>query len=244
MEGEKMISISQKLVISAAGWAALATLVNTHLASAGILVNNVSDDARITGAFVSDFDDSLFGESTQIADQFTLAKNAEISEVFWSGQYFPDGTLLVDNFTIRFFEIVQGTVSLEPLVELNLGSVERTDSGADFFTDVFNYSATIAPFSLKQGDYLFSIVNNTPGQVDDWAWLYTQPQEFADCGLPQNSDCVYFYRSQDGEAWDGYLAGDMAFAIAGEQISVPEPSMSISIVIALGLGALAKKSKK
>jgi hypothetical protein len=55
---------------------------------------------------------------------------------------------------------------------------------------------------------------------------------------------MYFYRSQDGEAWDGYLAGDMAFAIAGEPISVPEPSMSISIVIALGLGALAKKSKK
>ena len=84
-----MISISQKIVINAAGWAALATLVNTPLASAGIIVNNVSDDALITGAFVSNFDDSLFGGATQIADQFTLNKNAEISEIFWSGQYFP-----------------------------------------------------------------------------------------------------------------------------------------------------------
>lgn len=239
-----MISISQKLIINTAGWAALATLVNTPFASAATIVNNVSDDALISGAFVSDFDDSLFGESTQVADQFSLTKNAEISEIFWSGQYFPGGTLLVDNFTIRFFEIVQGSVSLEPLVELNLGSVERTDSGVDISTDVFNYSATLAPFSLKQGDYLFSIVNNTPGQVDDWAWLFTQPQDIADCGLPQNSDCVYFYRSKDGEAWDSYFAGDMAFALAGEQVPVPEPSMTFGTIIALGLGALATKSKK
>lgn len=239
-----MASINQKLVISTAGLATLTTLVNAPLASAGIIVNNVSDVAQIVGASFSDFNGFLSGESSQTAEQFTLTKDAEINEIIWSGQYLDSGTPLVDDFTIRFFEIVQGTIFSEPLVELHLGSVDRTDSGADIFPDVFNYSATLAPFSLKRGNYLFSVVNNTAGQADDWAWLATVPQNITNCGLSQNFDCRYFFREKDGEAWEGYFPADMAFAIAGKSISVSEPSTILGTLIALGLGAISIKSKK
>jgi hypothetical protein len=238
-----MVSINQKSAFNAAGLAIFATLVNTSVANAGIIVNNVSDEAAIAGAFMSDFNGNLSQRSTQIADSFTLNKDAEISEIIWSGQYFDSETPLVDDFTIRFFEVVEGTVSSEPLVELHLGNVERTDSGVDFFTDVFNYSATLASFNLKQGDYLFSITNNTADLANDWAWSATVPQTIRNCGVSQNFDCQYFYREKDGEAWEGYFAADMAFAIAGRSTSVPEPSTILGTFIVLGLGAISIKTK-
>jgi hypothetical protein len=175
-----------------------------------------------------------------IADRFTLTKDAEITEVTWSGQYSDNGTPPVDDFTLRFFEIDRGTVSFEPLVELNLGNVARTDSGTDYFmVDVFDYSATFAPFTLKQGEYLLSIVNNTIEEPDDWFWSST---------LPQNQDFTHFYREKDGEAWRDNIAGvpfvgNMAFALAGKTTSVPEPSTILGTFIALGLGAISRKSK-
>jgi hypothetical protein len=237
-----MASISQKLVISAAGWATLATLVNTPLANAAIIVNNVANDAQIAGYFVSDLDRSLVGvPAQQGADRFTLTKDAEISEIIWNGRYFDSGTPLVDDFTIRFFEIVQGTVSSEPIVELHLGSVARTASSIGF--NLFDYYATLTPLSLKRGNYLFSVVNNTTGQLDDWAWTFTLPQDLTNCEQPKNFDCVHFYREKDGEAWRDNFSGNMAFAIAGNTVSTPEPSTILGFLIVLGIGAISRKSK-
>ncbi|MCU0533285.1 MAG: hypothetical protein MUD14_05240 [Hydrococcus sp. Prado102] len=223
-----MTSISQKIAFSAASWAILATAVNAPLANAANLVDNGSE---FFAFWLSDFD-----ESVQLADRFTLNKDAEITEITWSGQYSNNGTPPVDDFTIRFFEIDRGTVSLAPLVELNLSSVERTDSGTDFFRlDLFDYSATFTPFTLEQGEYLLSIVNNTTGEPDNWFWSSTLP--------PPTQDYVHFYREKDGEPWQDNFLGNMAFAIAGNTVSTPEPSMILGTLIALGLGAISIKSK-
>jgi hypothetical protein len=101
--------------------------------------------------------------------------------------------------------------------------------------DVFDYSATFAPLTLKQGEYLLSIVNNTIEEPDDWFWSSTLP--------PPTQDYVHFYRESDEELWQGNFLGNMAFAIAGESISVPEPSTILGTLIALGLGAISIKSK-
>jgi hypothetical protein len=223
-----MASISQKLVINAASWTILATLVNAPLANSATLVDNGSE---IFAAWLSDFD-----ESVQLADRFTLNKDAEITEITWSGQYFDNGTPLVDDFTIRFFEIDGETVSPDPLVELNPSSVDRKDSGIDFFMlDMFDYSTTFAPFTLMQGEYLLSIVNNTTEEPDNWFWSSTLP--------PPTQDYVHFYREKDGEPWQGNFLGNMAFTIAGKSTSVPEPSTILGIVFVLGLGAISRKSK-
>jgi hypothetical protein len=221
-----MASIEQKFIINAA-WAVLAAAVNAPLANAATLVDNGSE---IFAVWLSDFD-----ESVQLADRFPLNKDAEITEITWSGQYSDSGTPPVDDFTLRFFEIDGETVSPDPLVELNPSSVNRTDSGADFFRlDLFDYSATFAPFTLKQGEYLLSIVNNTTEEPDDWFWSST---------LPRNQDFTHFYREKDGEAWEGNFLGNMAFAIAGNTVSTPEPSTILGFLIVLGLGVISIKSK-
>lgn len=226
VKGRNMASIEQKFIINAA-WAVLAAAVNAPLANAANLVDNSSD---IFAVWLSDFD-----KSVQLADRFTLNKDAEITEITWSGQYSDSGTPPVDDFTIRFFEIDGETVSLDPLVELNPSSVDRTDSGTDFFMlDMFDYSTTFAPFTLKQGEYLLSIVNNTTKKPDDWFWSST---------LPQKQDFTHFYREKDEKPWQGNFLGNMAFTIAGRSISVPEPSTILGIVFVLGLGAISRKSK-
>jgi hypothetical protein len=223
-----MTSINQKLATSTAGLVAIATLFNAPLANAAIIVNN---GYQIFGATMSDFDGSI-APALQLADQFTLTGKAQVKEIMWRGLYFDSGSPLNDNFTIRFFKIVQENV-VEPPIEFHLGSVARQDSGVDLSGfDVFDYSAMLTSFSLDRGDYLLSIVNNTIGEADDWFW-----------GVSSYRNSEHFFRYNDGEFWERGDEGDMAFAIAGESISVPEPSTILGIVFALGLGAISRKSK-
>jgi hypothetical protein len=159
-------------------------------------------------------------------DDFTLGAAALLSEVRWTGVYYPGGTPpAVDDFTIRLFDYSGSLPSTTALFTFAIGNqVNRADTGVDRILagrpyDFYSYSAVIPPTLLAAGRYVLSIQNNTASDSDDsWWW------------------------SLDVQGGDGYFInnganrsdGALDFTLLGPTPAVPEPAS----VVLLGVGAL------
>ena len=124
----------------------------------------------ITG--VSDVD----GDS-RAADNFTLTGSATITNITWSGVYFPSNRPNGhDDFTIRFYTDSAGLPDNAGLIGTYTpgNAVNRVYSGVTsglLGFDFFNYSVDITPLMLSAGTYWISIVNDTTADTDDnWYW--------------------------------------------------------------------------
>lgn len=123
-----------------------------------------------SNSFVSDTDFPRF-----VADDFSLAPGASaITGVNWTGLYFPANTpTQPDNFTIQFFADVAGSPAVTPFLSLLIGNPGRADTGIDITgSDLFAYSASVAPIVLAPGTvFWLSIFNSTSADSDDnWFW--------------------------------------------------------------------------
>ena len=123
-----------------------------------------------SNSFVSDTDFPRF-----VADDFSLAPGANvITGVNWTGLYFPANTpTQPDDFTIQFFADVAGSPAVTPFLSLLIGNPGRADTGIDVTgSDLFAYSASVAPIVLAPGTvFWLSIFNSTSADSDDnWFW--------------------------------------------------------------------------
>jgi hypothetical protein len=123
-----------------------------------------------SNSFVSDTDFPRF-----VADDFSLAPGANvITGVNWTGLYFPANTpTQPDDFTIQFFADVAGSPAVTPFLSLLIGNPGRADTGIDITgSDLFAYSASVAPIVLAPGTvFWLSIFNSTSADSDDnWFW--------------------------------------------------------------------------
>ncbi len=175
-------------------------------------------------------------------DNFTLGVgNSTITDLHWWGFYSSNGSidyLAPDNFTIRIFEYTAGspntTSSYDPV-----GTIGRSDTGViaissfdagpvghywEYWMD-FDEALSLNPDT----DYLLSIINNTTGDPDRWAWAAT------------SGDSSSYGRKYESNAWTGITDIDLAFYITGPT-PVPEPSTLL--LLGTGLIGLAGFRRK
>ena len=141
---------------------------------------------------------------------------------------------MLDDFTIRLFNVVAGVPADNPFHEINVGHVGRTDTGDDIIlvveqpfpqfplfvpSDLFEYWVDVPDIPLAADTYFLSIVNDTTGHTDPWYWALV--------GDGENG----FARNSDGDVWTGVLNQSVAFNLTGEV--VPEPSTLVLAALAL-----------
>lgn len=170
------LTAPQKLTLSVLG-AAFLGLSTGNAAQAADLFNNNAPDLQ--NAVRSDFSFPV-----EAGDNFRFDTSNDIRSITWSGIYANSTSLLpadapaADNFSIRIFSFIQDpqgieTPATDPLVALKPVTLERISSGKSIQDQYEIYSYTFnlaAPFGLKSGDYLLSIVNDTTASADDWFW--------------------------------------------------------------------------
>jgi hypothetical protein len=189
-------------------------------ASAAVIFNNGGIG---NNGFVSDTDFPGFS-----ADDFILAPGANvITSVQWTGLYaFSDTPTQPDNFTIQFFANVAGAPAITPFLSLAIGNPGRTDTGLDtsFGSDIFAYSADVAPTALTPGTtFWMSIFNNTSADTDDdWFW-----------GM-QDAVGNSFTRSSQAAPWTP-INNRHDFQLSGP-LAVSEPS--VLALLAIGIVGL------
>lgn len=205
-------------------------------AGAAVVYDNGGATDKLPGGYVSDMGEAPF--SQQMGDDFTLDTSANVIEdVHWWGWY---GIPLAaqpapDNFSIRIFEINAGAPDVDPLFDINVGSVGRakTDILVDYsifpggdFRQVYEYWVDIAAIELDPDiPYLLSIVNDTSGTAsyDEWAWSTT-----LDYSLSGNSHL----RATDGDQWGPGVEQELAFKLT----AAPEPATTA--LIGLGIAGI------
>ncbi len=199
--------------------------------NAYLIDNGVPD---IGTSYVSDFD-----AGQQVADNFTLTQDANLTQIEWWGIYLYNNSPATDSFTVRIFaDNGSGAPQITPT---NLaGTLTRSGTGQTitvpvFFTsvtaDIYHYTLDLGTaLNLTAGDYWLSIVNDTATDTNDnWYWLTSN----ANSGNARS-------RPDDGTPWNTGLGNEMAFRISGTTVSptppgtVPEPA-ALSL---LGLGLL------
>jgi|GEM_PF-4717387 len=223
-----MNKLLRKLALFLTSTSVIITVVNSRPVKATVIVDQGTIDP--TGAYNSDLN-----KPSQQANSFFLSEDTEITEITWSGRHAGVYTVPTDSFTLRIFSFENGTLlpESEPLVNINIDSLIRTDSGIDFVfgEDIFNYSAVFQPFTLPANDYFLSIFNNSQG-TRSWYWVLTP-----------TGDGVRAHRGVDGEPWIPYdyerrVYNNLAFTIRGESIKpVPEPTAILGILAIGTLGA-------
>ncbi len=208
-------------------------VASVHQATASVIYDNGGPDltGHLTGgAFVSDFDVAPeLGFAVQVGDDFTLSQPSVIRDVHWWGAYGIDTFTppLLDDFTIRLFNVVAGVPAVNPFHEINVGHVGRTDTGDDILllvgqpfpepplfvpSDLFEFWVDVPDIPLAADTYFLSIVNDTTDHTDSWRWAFV-----ADGGN-------FKIRFNDGDAWLSQLNDQgMAFNLTGDAV-VPEPS--------------------
>lgn len=196
------------------------SLLNTSSAQAAVLFDNGA--SNLQAVFPSNQNSPDF--SLEAGDDFKLNSAANITKVTWSGIYLFDITPLIDNFSVRLFNIFDGAPDINPFATLN-GSLSRVDSGLDVDPDatLYDYALTpTSPFSIGAGNYLLSIVNTTATPGDDWAWAIN------------NFEGSNYYRVNSGDAWEN-VPTELSFRVEGNATAVPEPSSLLGL---MGLGVI------
>lgn len=132
--------------------------------------NGAGGAAGINDAFSSDVVSGIIG-----ADDFVLVSNTIVTGVEWSGVYaFFNTPPASDSFTIEIYSDSAGAPDSLLSSTVVGASATRTDSGFDeptFGFDIYEYSASITPFSATAGTtYWVSIFNDTTGDDDSWLW--------------------------------------------------------------------------
>jgi len=178
-------------------------------------------------AFVSDLAGGF-----QYGDDFTLGSAASVGEITWAGGYKLDSQLYqgTDDFSIRIFGLNGNTPGNTPIVQLNVGAVQRnllSGTLPPYNTLMYNYEAAFSPVALSAGSYMLSIVDNSTGNPGPWMW------DWSGGGGP------VWFRTQDNAAWNGPYSNDMSFQL----YSVPEPRTYQLITIAFLLIKLTSRRR-
>ncbi len=228
--------------------------LGTTLSILGITTGNSAFAATIFDNGTPDLETAWLSDFAQVeqkADDFTLSVgNNTISNIQWWGVYvgmegFDNTPTEPDDFTVRIFEDAEGSPSVNPLMEMNLGDVGRVATGDKLyeFFDIFEYQVNIPQLTLTPNTtYWLSIVNNTIADPDDdWYWLTSAAAQ-------GNS----YYRFDDSESWselnqfDSELGGDLAFQLSNDSAQVPEPASVLGLLAlgTLGAGSVLKRNCK
>ena len=136
----------------------------------------------------------------QEADDFVLTTDNVIADIHWWGSY--DAVVNnPDNFTIRIFTD-GGAPAQNPLIDLNVGSVTRVDTGDDTVLNaggdtgtLYEYWVEVDPIVLDLNTtYYLSIVNNTDDPSlalsGNWRWSAT------------STDNGHWSRGADNTSWN------------------------------------------
>ena len=163
----------------------------------------------------------------QVADNFTLAADVELTGITWWGSYegSPTGN---QDFKVRLFSDVSGSPDTSWFNEYSYNGI-GVDSGMDdlFGADIFQYDLSIASLSLTAGSYYISVVHDDiatdVNSLIDWYWL-------------ESASGDNWARGIDGQSWNLQLANvDLAYRLTGEVASVPEPATLTLMLLPLGL---------
>ena len=197
--------------------------------NAGPIIYDNLYPSELIGGLNSDFDPNDVNIVNQAADDFMLTSGmTTITGIHWLG--FLSGadldSILFDDFTIRIFNDAGGTAEVDPTVlDLNVGVVDVVS-----FSNVLEYSVDISPITLQADTtYWLSIVNNTVGSPETWAWGI----EYFDSG---NN----LFRMIDGDDW-GTGVFNLAFNLTGP--AIPEPTAAILFSTGFAVVGLAARRR-
>lgn len=200
------------------------------IAAAEFVVDLRGDLTGGLGHFRSDLQ-----AGNQIGDDFSITSPAMIGSIEWSGIYYgsaerysPDD--FADQFRVDFHRLAGNVPAAAPLHSYTIapGRLTRTDSGIDALgADVYEYSASLSPLRLDPGQYVLSIVNNTPAdELNRWYWTTSATGGDG------------FFRTYEGSGdWSTeWMAPQSAsFALRGVT-SVPEPASLATLAFCLTIG--------
>lgn len=175
----------------------------------------------------SDFSNQFGG---QAADNFVLAADSILTGIDWYGSYlFTSAQPMADDFSINLYSDAANTPADTVLHAASLTSaVSRTFTGDIVSTDfgdfeMYRYSVGISPFSLAAGtSYWLSIVNETSDitQFGGWAWAYN-----LDGDDPSFVGDATHRWIREGGDWTAFGSSNLAFALFGDVIDIPEPPL-------------------
>ncbi len=189
-----------------------------------IVSQPVLDDGTSFGTYAS-----LFGGS-QVADNFSLTQQVDMTGLTWWGSYFSLNT--GDNFTIRLFSDNGGQPASNPdILEANALSISRSllPGVTDFFGEVMYQYDVALNTTLGAGQYYLSILNDAD---DEWYW--------ADAA--NGGDLTNWFRVDQTDPWSASGFYDLAFMIDGTVVSpVSEAPVLLLVLMSLSVLLLARR---